>query len=83
MKDAIPQDVPFTLSCIECDGDSPDTYKDAVRDGWTQIEYFPKGYSENFLGLCPGCRQEEEQREALLHKTFDSPDEKGGHACPI
>ena len=59
MTDAIPRDVPFSLSCYECDGDSPETYEDAVRDGWTDIRYTPESNWENFLGLCPDCRREE------------------------
>ena len=62
MSDAIPRDVPFSLSCTECDCDSPDSYEEALSDGWTQIEYYPEGSSENFLGLCPDCRREEEQK---------------------
>ena len=50
MNDAISKDVPFSLSCIECDADSPDSYEDAVKDGWTRIEFHPEGLSEKFLG---------------------------------
>ncbi len=75
MSDAIPRDVPFTLSCSECDRDSPDSYDEAIADGWTHIVYFPQGCSENFLGLCPACRQEEERTEALLRQSFASPDD--------
>lgn len=61
VSDVIPRDVPFSLSCAECDGDSPDSYDEAVQDGWTQITYYPEGTSENFLGLCPDCRRSEDQ----------------------
>ncbi len=82
MSDAIPRDVPFSLSCVECDVDSPDTYEDAVDDGWTQIVYYPQGCSENFLGLCPVCRREEEQQQTRLREAFKSLDQEGGDACP-
>jgi len=82
MNDAIPRDVPFTLSCTECDRDTPDTYEEAVRDGWTQIEYYPEGYSENFIGFCPDCRREEEELADQVNQTFADPDEQGGDACP-
>lgn len=84
MSDAIPRDVPFSLSCTECDCDSPETYEDAVSDGWTQIEYFPEGSSENFLGLCPDCRRQEEANREKLREAFESQeqDSQGGGPCP-
>ena len=51
-------DVPFTLSCINCDSESPETYAEAVQAGWTLIQYTPNGLSENYLGLCPECAVE-------------------------
>jgi hypothetical protein len=82
MSDAIPRDVPFSLSCTECDCDSPDTYEDALSDGWTQIEYYPEGSSENFLGLCPDCRREEEQKQAQIRQWLTSDETEGGGPCP-
>ena len=82
MSDAIPRVVPFSLSCTECDSDSPDTYEGAVSDGWTQIEYFPQGSSENFLGLCPDCRREEEQKQEQLRQWLASGESEGGRPCP-
>ena len=82
MSDAIPRDVPFSLSCTECDGDSPESYEEAVRDGWTQITYYPEGFSENFLGLCPDCRREEEQKQDQLRQWLASDESEGGAACP-
>lgn len=49
----IPTDVPFSLSCCECDFASPDSFTDAIAEGWTGIEFTPEGLAENFLGLCP------------------------------
>ena len=49
----IPEGVPFSLSCCECDAGSPATYAEAVDQGWTNIEFAPEGLAENFLGLCP------------------------------
>jgi hypothetical protein len=82
MSDAIPRDVPFSLSCTECDGDSPDNYEDAIRDGWTEIQYSPEGSSENFLGLCPDCRQKEERMQAQLRKSFTADEQEGENGCP-
>lgn len=48
-------DVPFTLSCYACDCDSPQSYDEAVRSGWTLIQFTPDGLCENYLGLCPEC----------------------------
>ena len=80
MTDAIPRDVPFSLSCTECDCDSPDTYEDAVRVGWTEITFYPEGSSENFLGLCPDCRREE-QRQDQLRQWLVSDEPEGGGPC--
>ncbi len=82
MSHAIPRDVPFSLSCTVCDTDSPDSYEDAVSDGWTLIEYFPQGDSENFLGLCPDCRRNEEEIQTRLREAFASQNPKGGDQCP-
>ena len=82
MCHAIPRDVPFSLSWTECDGDSPASYEDAVKDGWTQIVYFPEGCSENFLGLCPDCRREEEQKQDQLRQWLASGESEGGGPCP-
>ena len=48
-------DVPFTLSCFDCDCESPESYDEAVRTGWTLIQFTPDGVAENYLGLCPVC----------------------------
>ncbi len=84
MTDAIPQDVPFSLSCAECDVDSPDTYEDALDGGWTRIQYFPQGVAENFLGLCPVCRWYEEHEDtARQEQTLPHDHQQGGDPCPI
>ena len=49
----LPPDVPFSLSCVVCDCDSPDSWFEAMFKGWTEIEYDPDGLSWNFLGYCP------------------------------
>lgn len=51
-----PADVPFTLACVLCDADSPETYGEALQHGWTEIEYDGDGLAWNFLGICPDCR---------------------------
>lgn len=55
--DQIPSQTPFTLTCATCNNEGPDTYAEAIDEGWTRIEYFPAGASENFLGECPVCRK--------------------------
>ena len=57
----IPGQVPFTLTCATCNNEGPDTYAEAIDEGWTRIEYFPAGESENFLGECPVCRESDWQ----------------------
>ena len=52
-----PQQAVFTLSCSDCDVDSPETLDEAVRSGWTRIRFVPESPSENFLGVCPACRR--------------------------
>lgn len=53
----IPGQVPFTLTCATCNNEGPDAYDEAIDEGWRDIEYFPAGSSENFLGECPICRE--------------------------
>lgn len=55
----IPKDVPFSISCYECDCDSPETLEQAIAEGWTNIRFTPDGFSENFLGFCPEHTTEE------------------------
>jgi len=57
----IPSQVPFTLTCATCNNEGPDTYADAIDEGWTRIEYSPAGASENFLGECPVCRERDDE----------------------
>lgn len=49
----LPIDLPFSLSCMVCDCDSPDSYAQAVLRGWTEIIVDRTGLSWNFLGFCP------------------------------
>jgi hypothetical protein len=51
--DELPRDVPFSISCYECDIDSPESLDQALAEGWTDIQYTPDGLAENFLGFCP------------------------------
>ena len=59
----IPPDVPFALSCDTCNNDGPESYEEAVAEGWTHLRYTPAGLSENFLGFCPDCQVEEAQAD--------------------
>ena len=51
--DGIPPDVPFVLSCVDCDAEGPGSYDEAITEGWTSIRFFPNSLAENFLGYCP------------------------------
>lgn len=55
MPSDLPADVPFTLACAQCDVESPETYEEALQQGWTRIQY-DDGPGWNFLGICPDCR---------------------------
>jgi hypothetical protein len=60
----IPPDVPFSLTCESCDGGMEiESYAAAIAAGWTEIEYAPELPMANFLGLCPQCRQRQEEEE--------------------
>ncbi|MBI1315021.1 hypothetical protein GC176_27335 [bacterium] len=56
----IPDGVPFSLSCCECDAEGPGTFAEAIAEGWTGIEFTPEGLAENFFGLCPQHGSDEE-----------------------
>ena len=59
-----PADVPFSLSCESCDGGMEiSSYEEAIAAGWTDICYAPELSMANYLGLCPECRQRQEDEE--------------------
>lgn len=59
---AAPDDVPFSLTCSECDaGMEVESHPEALALGWTDIEYDPDLPMANFIGLCPECRALEEE----------------------
>jgi len=84
MSDSIPRarDVAFTLSCVCCDADSPDTFEEAVQQGWTDIKYAPEGSSENFIGLCANCGPILDGKVDEAHQLFRDIPRKGDDACP-
>jgi hypothetical protein len=52
------KDVPFTLTCSECDaGMEIESHEHAVAEGWTDIDYRPDLPMANYVGLCPVCRE--------------------------
>ncbi|EMI24413.1 hypothetical protein [Rhodopirellula europaea] len=53
----IPDSVPFTLTCANCNNEGPSTVCDALEEGWSHFQYVPAGMSEKFLGYCPVCRK--------------------------
>jgi hypothetical protein len=71
MDDSIPPDVPFSLVCEQCDaGMEIGSYEEAVAQGWHFIQYAPDLPMANFVGLCPACRQAEE--EQLFEETEEA-----------
>lgn len=56
-----PDSYPFSLCCIHCDDGMHITSEDeAIRLGWTDIEFDEGGLGHNFTGLCPPCRAVDE-----------------------
>ncbi|MEO1995891.1 MAG: hypothetical protein ABGZ17_11515 [Planctomycetaceae bacterium] len=51
--DGIPHGLPFSLSCVDCDVDSPPNYEAARTAGWTGIEFRPDMQAAIFRGYCP------------------------------
>lgn len=61
-----PNDVPFSLVCINCDaGMDISSMEEAIARGWTSIECDPDLPMANFVGYCPDCRREERKRLGL------------------
>ncbi|MCY2963317.1 MAG: hypothetical protein NT069_06635 [Planctomycetota bacterium] len=60
----LPRDVPFSISCYECDCDSPDSMEEAIAAGWTEIIFTPDGILENYLGYCPEHRPQDDDCDA-------------------
>ena len=61
--DPINENVPFSLVCVNCDaGSEIASIEEAVAEGWTGIEFDPDLPMANFVGLCPDCRREEQER---------------------
>ena len=56
----IPTEIPFTLACVECSNEGPDSFDEAVAGGWTRVSCDANGLSWNFLGWCPHCGNSEE-----------------------
>lgn len=51
---AVCDGVAFSLICLECDTDAPQTLAQAAVQGWRAISH-DDGPSYNFLGKCPEC----------------------------
>ena len=74
-RSELPIDVPFSLSCVDCDCDSPDTLEEALAAGWTDIQYTPDGLAENFLGYCPECT-------VRVNRPGSASSDTGDASCP-
>ena len=48
-------ELPFSISCRYCDAGCGLTADQAISECWMEIECFPDGIAENFLGTCPDC----------------------------
>jgi len=60
--DAMIPQIPFSLSCSECDCDDGldvNNTKAASDAGWLDVQCDPTGLGYNFIGLCPGCAKGE------------------------
>lgn len=58
----IPSEVPFCLTCINCQIDGPDTFENSQTNGWHAVQYIPNSHLTAFLGICPSCVAEDKQR---------------------
>ena len=56
----VPANIPFSMSCTDCDEMGPASFEEAIRAGWTLIEFAPEAVAENFFGLCPEHSQQED-----------------------
>jgi hypothetical protein len=65
-----------SISCTECDIDSPNSLAEALREGWTELRYEPSGSHWNFLGCCPSCTKNE-PAEAVVKEWAAGPKPKG------
>ena len=73
LPQGIPPGVPFSLTCEGCDcGMEIGSYEEAIDAGWTDISYAPEQLMANFLGLCPECRQRQEEEERVRTKRPSS-----------
>jgi hypothetical protein len=51
-------DIPFTLTCSDCDaGMNIDSEEQALAEGWTCINYARNLPMANYVGLCPDCQE--------------------------
>ncbi len=48
-----PSEVPWSISCFQCDCDGPDSCIVAMLEGWTGIRLDLTGGGWNYLGHCP------------------------------
>lgn len=78
-ENGIPVGVPFSLSCRECDACGPESYQDALAEGWREIEFAPNAVAENFFGDCPEHADSEQAPEipdvresTTTNKEYDS-----------
>jgi len=51
-------DLSFSISCRYCDAGCGLTANEVIVECWMEIEFFPGGIAENFLGVCPDCLRE-------------------------
>jgi len=59
MSRETPNEVPFSLVCINCDaGMDIESREQAIAEGWTEISFEPHMPMANYSGLCPDCKPE-------------------------
>lgn len=57
-----------TLACAFCDISDPGGLAEALRQGWTRLQYDPKGMTAYFLGCCPSCNAQQNAPEPTPKK---------------
>jgi hypothetical protein len=61
-KHRLPADEPIAVVCEVCDGRMElKNHEDALIAGWTEIKSAPACLTASFVGLCSGCRREEQE----------------------
>ena len=58
-ENGIPSEIPFRLTCINCQEDGPTSFAESQANGWDAVQYVPNSIYRTFLGICPRCTAED------------------------